>query len=496
MRLTVLLLVWVVACQNEPEKVAASAAVSRSALDCGVAIVGGGAAGLHTAYRLAADYGSRVCLFEKESYLGGRIHDLSRNEGGPYIGTGARRIMEGQSVVFALADELGITYESVPWQDDLINARGFAAYNSDDLNAQAYPLVDNATGESALYDQLRHGPERAHADAYPDFRAYARAVIGAQAYQFLRDVSRFRADFEYPLDARGYLDYLDEEWDVCCTPSYPIGGMSEFIRRMEAASLAHGVQIFKSEPALQINRGSGGYVITTPSYTASAAQLVLAVDANNLKHIQGDVISGITAQPEFAQLIGVKVATITQWWPSRWWEGLNGKQTHRAWTTESCINHIEIPVDAYGIAQNVTRSVYDDDLNCVMFWEEAQKQGEAHVNAEIKRGLQQLFPGATIPDALKTHVQIWPAAWYWLRAGSPYTNADIAQWAIEPLTGESVSLVGESYNPQRSGWSDAAYKSSIATLDAKFGFHLSGAANAHALMRARPQRAGLAQAGH
>ena len=52
---------------------------------------------------------------------------------------------------------------------------------------------------------------------------------------------------------------------------------------------------------------------------------------------------------------------------------------------------------------------------------------------------------------------------------------DIAKWAIEPLKGEAVSLVGEGYNPQRSGWSDAAYKSSINTLNAKFGLSLPGA---------------------
>jgi hypothetical protein len=73
---------------------------------------------------------------------------------------------------------------------------------------------------------------------------------------------------------------------------------------------------------------------------------------------------------------------------------------------------------------------------------------------------------------LNTHVQVWPAAWYWLRGGSSYTNADIADWAVRPLAGEPVSLVGESYNPQRSGWSDGAYKSSIRTLNGQFGLNL------------------------
>src|SRR5262249_47918362 len=102
------------------------------------------------------------------------------------------------------------------------------------------------------------------------------------------------------------------------------------------------------------------------------------------------------------------------------------------------------------------------------------QRGTAAVEAEIARGLKYLFPGVTIPAPVKTEVKIWPAGWYWLRGGSPFTNAQIASWAINPLPGEQVSLVGESYNPQRSTWSDGAYKSSINTLNAVFGMTLQG----------------------
>ena len=56
-----------------------------SALDCDVAVVGGGAGGLYTTYRLAAAAGrpggvpalGRVCLLERSSVrVGGRVHTL------------------------------------------------------------------------------------------------------------------------------------------------------------------------------------------------------------------------------------------------------------------------------------------------------------------------------------------------------------------------------------------------------------------------------------
>src|SRR5690349_14762683 len=115
---------------------------ARTTIDCDVVILGGGPGGLHTAYRLGPQLGNRVCLFEKEDRLGGRIYDVSRVAGGPVYGTGALRIMESQDVVFKLADELGIQYEAAPFKDDLINARGFFAFDSDTLNQEAYPKVD------------------------------------------------------------------------------------------------------------------------------------------------------------------------------------------------------------------------------------------------------------------------------------------------------------------------------------------------------------------
>jgi hypothetical protein len=443
---------------------------------CDVAVIGGGAGGLHTAFRLGSKLGKNVCLFEKENRLGGRIFDVSLVPGGPVFGLGALRIMETQTVVFNLADELGITYVSAPFVDDRISARGFFAFDSDTMRGLAYPFT--TAGEFDLYIQLLSGPLRPNAPTYPDFRSYVRAAVGEENYQFLTDMFRFRGDFTYPLSAKSYLGFLDEDFDVCCTPSYPVGGMSEFIRRMEAKALDAGVRIYKSQPAMDISSGpgnSGRYRVTTSDYIATANRLVIAVDADGFKKVGGDIATKIQGQAQFQDLIGVKVASVNQWWPNAWWmDAIPGKDTHRAWTTEHCLNFIEIPTAPYAAAQKVTRSVYDDSRTCSDFWEITAQRGIPAVEAEIARGLKYLFPGVVIPQPLKTEVKIWPAAWYWLKAGSPFSNADITVWALQPVAGEQVALVGESYNPQRSTWVDGAIKSSINTLNSLYGFTLSG----------------------
>lgn len=453
-------------------------------IQCNVAIVGAGAGGLHTAYQLSkkpkSDPLSDVCVFEKEKRVGGRIYDvaLDANQPDKVFGMGALRVMETQDYVFQLADELGIQLVQAPFADDLIQARGETAFNSDDINTQAYPLVTKQyiTGggfdtETALYDQLRFGPNRAKAMQYPDLRSYVRDTVGTQGYQFLADVFRFRGDYQENLSAAAYLDYLDEEWDVCCTPSYPVGGMSEFPKRLAAKAADNGARIYLDEAVSNISRhGNAPYTLVTSKNTVHARRVVIAVPKEGLEHIGGNIANAIKQQQQFKDLTGVKVVTIAQRWPNAWWQnaGYAGRDIHRAWSTETCVNFIEIPTAPYAASQLVTRTVYTDDPNCVKFWDNTAKRGTAQVESEIQRGLAVMFPNASIPQPLNTVVQVWPAAWYWLGGGSQYSNADIAKWAVKPLQGENVSLVGESYNPQRSGWSDGAYKSSLNALASQF----------------------------
>lgn len=112
---------------------------------------------------------------------------------------------------------------------------------------------------------------------------------------------------------------------------------------MEKKAQDAGVRIFKSDPVASIDKMGKSYVVVSKSH----------------------------------------LATATQWWPDAWWDtAVAGKHVHRAWTTEHCLNHIEIPVDTYGKAQKVTRSVYDDDQRCVAFWEELQKRDVALLDAK------------------------------------------------------------------------------------------------------------------
>lgn len=468
-----------------PRKIAADGGVSArdtATLECAFTIVGGGVGGLHTAFRLGALYGAQVCLFEKEPRLGGRIYDITKepNADGPYIAAGGRRIMEGQKLLFDLAGELGLALEQPELDADLVFVRGMYSTNKDDF-VKIYPGVHYDAGkgdaETQLLRQLLQSPERRRIEKYPDFKSYARAVVGADGYRYLRDVSRFRGDFEYPLSALGYVDYLEEELEVCCKASYPRGGMSAFVRGMEQKARSSGVRIFLSEPVLSVDREGAAYRLVSSKHRIAAQSVVLAVPPQALQRISGTVAEQIRAQPQFKALVGIRVVTVAQWFDEPWWKAVHtadNKEIWRAWTTGSCINFVEIPQEEYAAAQHVIRAVYCDQPECVSMWEKLATGSPDKLAAEVHKGLVHLFEknGITtpvhVPEATRTMFQLWPDAWYYVRAGTPFSNKDIFDWAVEPLAGERVGLVNEAYNPQRAAWSDAAYKSSNHLLRKKY----------------------------
>lgn len=488
------LFIHLTACKTAANRGSQELAHGPKATNCDVAIVGGGVAGLHTAYRLAPKLGDKVCLFEKEDRLGGRIYDTTlrpTDSNGPYIAIGGRRVMESQPVLINLAKELGLELQKPKPPKELVYARGMFAFNRDDF-IKVYPglNVDRSKGgyEGQIYDKLLSSPERARVDAYPNLRSYIEKVAGTEAYNFLLETFRFRADLEYELSAKAYLEYLDAENNegvICptgaCDALYPVGGMSAYVRALSQKAKAAGVRIYMSEPVTHIQKDGSEYALNTPKQQVTAKKLVLAIPPKALDKMQGPIAEQIRAMPQFKALIGVRVTTIAQWYNEPWWRGAvasDGLSFWRATTTASCINSIEIPQEEYAAKQNVIRAVYNDKLECVELWAKLAKQGTAAIEAEIKKGLEHIFAanGLTKPvkvgTPIKTAYWEWPDAWYYIRAGTTFSNADIYQWAVEPIPGEDIALVSEAYNPLRSAWSDAAYKSSINYLNHKWQMQL------------------------
>ena len=293
-------------------------------LECSIAIVGAGPAGAYMAMRLGKLFGSSVCLFEKEDQVGGRLWDVKVNpdsDTSPLIGLGGRRVLESQAIMLSLANELNITLQEPIPAAEFLFARGTYSFNKDAFVKQ-YPglsvdlkLLNVTSAVAQLMKRLLHGPERKNIDSYPNLKSYIDSVIGYDGLKFLHDMTRFKSDYEYPINAKSYIDWLEEELRFECNNAYyPIGGMSSYVRNMVAKANGYGVRVFLSEKVRSIYKNTNsGYSLTTIKRIVRSKTIIVAVPPVHLRRMKGHIVRRITSQPQFTSILGVKVMTVTQW---------------------------------------------------------------------------------------------------------------------------------------------------------------------------------------
>jgi hypothetical protein len=106
--------------------------------------------------------------------------------------------------------------------------------------------------------------------------------------------------------------------------------------------------------------------------------------------------------------------------------------------------------------------------------------GEKALNDALTKSLRILFPAvfdatANEPKITKTDVNVHDEAWFYLKTGATangVTNKSVFDWSVNPVAGKKIYLVGDAWYPLGSGWSNAAYISSIRVLNTHFGTSL------------------------
>ncbi|TAL60177.1 MAG: FAD-dependent oxidoreductase [Legionella sp.] len=361
---------------------------------------------------------------------------------------------------------------------------------------------------------------------------YATTVLGTKGFKYLRDTSTFKADFKAPYngkeqDALSYAEYLANDWDTGAV-DYPANGFSEAIKIMADQAKLGGVKFYMNEAVESINKqwGTRPYKIkTSKDRVFNAKRVIIATTADVLKDdISGGITEDIIVQKEYkAAESGHAIATtITNQWNMNWWDKTytksgktyqyvsqpsalaeidnsdadtqrirRGGMTNVTWGGGYCLTRLEMSTQKVWRQGQVTRTAYIDDPECALKWYNLYKQGGVNaVNNKLNEGLQIIFPRVFDPNKNQEFVQrfgkpkildsaviIHKFAWNALGEGSwnppqsKLTNQKVWDWSVQPLNGEAVYLVGDSWVPSN-GWSAAAFMGSVRVLNEKFGMNV------------------------
>ncbi|CAF4432253.1 unnamed protein product, partial [Adineta steineri] len=94
-------------------------------INCPIVILGAGAGGSHSAYRLASSHKKQICIFDRNNYIGGRAYDRDYNGNSPgaydttpMTAQGSMRFYEVQSVM----KQLAIPYTEYDYKTTIIYA--------------------------------------------------------------------------------------------------------------------------------------------------------------------------------------------------------------------------------------------------------------------------------------------------------------------------------------------------------------------------------------
>jgi hypothetical protein len=477
---------------------------------------------------------NKVCIFEKKDKLGGRIEDVQFGPNpGDVVGTGAYRMYSDQ-YTYKLAAELGMAVVAQPSFSNLRaleNPNGhpgiYFGYSGSDFMSLYNQTINDDDMWSKMLCNSQVPRDKDNHPLYQQVNGienlssfgYVKNLFGNLSATYLYDNYRFRGDFDEPIDAAAYMEYTAADF-AGGSVYYADPGFSFIINKMKDAIVAKGGKIFLEEPVGSIskNKGTqGGYTLVTNKDTVNAKYVIIATEHGAIAKMKGDIpanilrakLDGTIANKSvpneklpYYNVQSTRALTVTNKWDKQWWKDdlrypdvtkLAGKQLPggksilRADTTINlkssipCLNSIELPYTTHQDNLNVTRSVYVDNRVCVQAWADLYKtQGEQGVNAEVIKKLREMFPkifdgSVNEPKITQTHVTEHVEAWYFIKEGAlknGYTNKNVFDWSANPLQGEKVYLVGDEWNNLASGWSNAAYTSSIKVLNAHFGMNL------------------------
>ncbi|XP_068726043.1 uncharacterized protein [Montipora capricornis] len=440
-------------------------------IECGVAFVGGGAAGLLLARTLLEKkLETNVCVFEKESHLGGKIFDYRFPE--------AQNITVGlgQLVIFghnteeesSLFWDLNVYHDLYERKITRVEFGGVFGDNFDTLKPKASQMFSKFSVK-----QTAENVTKANSSNFPTAGEFLSGVLLPEGAKFMEYVYGFNGSYMQEINPESYKIYLQETlWDENqrMEDLRPARGLSEGIEKLKEEVQSRSGKIFLSEKVTSVDKDGSKFVIQTSKQKVIANKTVLTVGPSALKRITGAIIRNITDHKIFKSIVPVPAFFGAAVYPSAWWEdkiavekNTSLDQLEMFISNRNCLG-ITMPYRGPGPNGVAVLQTVANKGGCSDYWGNMLKKSKDNVDKEIKRALEYKFQRNITVEPLNTTYKYWEDGfWYFQKPGEEFTLAKIRGWAKRPLRGNDVFLVGKAFY-NFGGWLEDTVKSAGETL--------------------------------
>lgn len=321
------------------------------------------------------------------------------------------------------------------------------------------------------------------------FGDYVQRIAGQEARSYMRDVSIATYYFDTNYAASYAVDYLNFDFGFNYGMlTVPHGGPQQSIwLKARNANNNNGARTYLNEKALSVSHltGSatgGGYVygIGTTHHNFRAKRLVVAVPSTAVAEMTGDVGSTLAQNDYIKYALATAAGTWNGFFPYMWWRPRTSElclDSYCAFNLNFTMNPLEKNYTQWSFwdnsqggftfiqflptperqAGNLLR-VFWDNANIKQYDNVLETGGQAAVTELVMMRLREKFTvsDGPIPDPVDAFYKSEQNGYTYISAGAPFTAVQQTAWAIEPLAGEKLCLVGESYDMLNTGWQEAA----------------------------------------
>ncbi|XP_020627218.1 uncharacterized protein LOC110064504 [Orbicella faveolata] len=320
-----------------------------------------------------------------------------------------------------LASRFNIPMLKMDINDAHWETRGVFVSSTQVLKEQAFPtLLSGPFANMTLSEMLKYAwmnITREKTLEFPSFRDFVCHQLGSEGCEFYW--AMYATKRNYGEESTLFRYELNEASSNSSYDYYrPPGGLSDIVNALERSAKRLGVKMYAKEKVKAIYRKENIFTVDTDNFTVSARKLIIAVPRTPFEEIAGDLAADIKRNVFFEAIFaksGFKAVAVYSY---PWWENITSfhnltltKPFEIFFSAASCLVSI-MPYSGRGPKGEAVLQLAYAWRACAVKWGELSKLPKAVLESELKKAIQEVFPGAVLPEPLDMVFKYWEkVAW-------------------------------------------------------------------------------------